>query len=240
MLRRDRLERAISGLVRRLESILESVREQVADRIRKGQYEAAQEMVSQAQALESFVNTVRQGYEALTARWGEGVPARARRDRGRGAVGARRRGRPPARERGARTVAARARRQRESVAEREKRPARTRVQVRRAVTAGGERLPRGTATPQSAFRVPILKALVDLGGQAPAKEVLSRVYEQMQGVLKPVDLERLPYARNRPRWQTYCRWERNKMLAEGLLRRDAARGMWAVSDRGRQFLKQQA
>ncbi|MCS7223673.1 MAG: winged helix-turn-helix domain-containing protein [Armatimonadetes bacterium] len=237
MLRRDRLERAVSALMNKLETLVAGVREQVVDRIRKGEYEEAQSLVARAQGVESFVNSVRQSYEQLIAGWEE-APTETRQRAPRAARAPRVAARRAAAPRTRRAVRAAARPTRAVVA----RPAAARRAPAQAaaVSAARERLPRGTATPQSAYRLPILKALADLGGQAPAHQVLSRVFEQMKDSLKPEDLERLPYARNRPRWQTYCRWERNKLLADGLLRRDAPRGQWALSDKGRQFLKQHA
>ncbi len=99
------------------------------------------------------------------------------------------------------------------------------------------KLPRGLRTPEQAYRIPILKALVELGGEAPMQEVLKKVYEQMKTILKPVDLEPLPSdPKKNPRWKNTAMWERFNMVRDGLLRGDSPRGIWAITERGREYL----
>lgn len=99
------------------------------------------------------------------------------------------------------------------------------------------KLPRGLRTPEQAYRIPILKALVELGGEAPMQEVLKKVYEQMKTILKPVDLEPLPSdPKKTPRWKNTAMWERFNMVRDGLLRGDSPRGIWAITERGREYL----
>ncbi len=99
------------------------------------------------------------------------------------------------------------------------------------------KLPRELRTPEQAYRIPILKALVELGGEAPMQEVLKKVYEQMKTILKPVDLEPLPSdPKKNPRWKNTAMWERFNMVRDGLLRGDSPRGIWAITERGREYL----
>lgn len=99
------------------------------------------------------------------------------------------------------------------------------------------KLPRGLRTPEQSYRIPILKALVELGGEAPMQEVLKKVYEQMKTILKPVDLEPLPSdPKKTPRWKNTAMWERFNMVRDGLLRGDSPRGIWAITERGREYL----
>lgn len=100
----------------------------------------------------------------------------------------------------------------------------------------GARLPRGECTPQNAYRLPILRALVALGGKARMSEVLERVYEEMKPYLKPVDLDTLPLDPNLPRWRLKAQWERFEMVKDGLLQNDSPRGIWAISEKGRKYL----
>lgn len=99
------------------------------------------------------------------------------------------------------------------------------------------RLPRGKATPQAAFRLPVLRALASLGGRAHVREVLQKVEEQMRSQLNEVDREPLPSDPETPRWMNKACWERFEMVREGLLRGDSPRGVWELSDKGWQFLK---
>jgi len=101
-----------------------------------------------------------------------------------------------------------------------------------------KRLSRGECTSQKAYRLPILRALVALGGEAPAQEVLKRVFAEMEDLLKLIDLQPLPSNPKEPRWRNTARWERWAMVKEGLLRRDSPRGIWAITERGREYLRQ--
>ncbi|MDZ7337126.1 MAG: winged helix-turn-helix domain-containing protein [candidate division KSB1 bacterium] len=103
-------------------------------------------------------------------------------------------------------------------------------------TAGRSRLPRGERTPEEAYRLPILRALVAMGGEGKMQTVLDRVYQEMKSRLKPVDLKPLPSDAKTPRWRNAAQWERQSMVDEGLLRSDSPRGIWAVTEKGRKYL----
>jgi len=100
----------------------------------------------------------------------------------------------------------------------------------------GKILPRGIKTPLIRYRVPILQALVDLGGQGKASIVLERVYQQMEDVFVPADLEELSSLQEK-RWRNTAQWARAKMIKEGLLREDSPRGVWEISEKGREYLQ---
>jgi hypothetical protein len=98
------------------------------------------------------------------------------------------------------------------------------------------RLPRGERTREEAFRLPILRALEALGGEAKVSVVLDRVYAEMKPRLKPADLLLLPADGRTPRWRNTAQWERRNMVNEGLLRNDCPHGIWAISEKGRKYL----
>jgi hypothetical protein len=100
-----------------------------------------------------------------------------------------------------------------------------------------EKLPRGLRTPEKAFRRPILEVLVELGGRARIDEVLRKVEERMQGVLNSSDLQPLPSNPHTIRWQNTAQWCRYKLVREGLLKDDSPRGIWEISERGRETLQ---
>ncbi len=100
-----------------------------------------------------------------------------------------------------------------------------------------KRLRRGERTLGEDYRLPILRALVALGGEAKMQQVLERVCAEMKGRLKPADLQPLPSG-TELRWRNTAQWERFKMVNEGLLRRDSPRGIWAITDKGRTYLRQ--
>jgi len=101
------------------------------------------------------------------------------------------------------------------------------------------RLRKGLKTPQSVYRVPILRALVDLGGEADLDAVLERVKAAMAGQLNAHDLDTLADGKT-VRWRNTAQWTRNAMREEGLIRDDTPRGVWGISEAGRQWLKAQA
>ena len=72
--------------------------------------------------------------------------------------------------------------------------------IEREAAVARTRLPRGLKTPQEAYRLPILRALVSLGGSGSAGEVLERVYESMKTELNEHDLACLASS-DIPRWR---------------------------------------
>jgi restriction system protein len=102
-----------------------------------------------------------------------------------------------------------------------------------------KRLPRGERTPEDSFRQPILESLEELGGQAPVSDVLDLVYKKMQAILKECDFETLPSDRRTHRWRNTAQWCRNTLVREGLMKSDSQRGIWEISDEGKQRLKDQ-
>lgn len=103
-------------------------------------------------------------------------------------------------------------------------------------TAGRSRLPRGQRTPEEAYRLPLLRALVAMGGEGRMQMVLDRVYQEMKSHLKPADLKPLPSDAKTPRWRNSAQWARQSMVDEGFLRNDSPRGIWAISEKGRRYL----
>lgn len=101
------------------------------------------------------------------------------------------------------------------------------------------RLPKGKRTPEKAFYVPILQAIVEMGGSASMGSVLPRVHELIHGSLKEADKETLSSAPTTPRWRNTAQWARNSLVKEGLMSSDSPHGVWAITQRGKEFLKTQ-
>ena len=59
-------------------------------------------------------------------------------------------------------------------------------------------------------------------------------------ILKDVDYDPLASGPDNPRWRNAGQWARNSMVNEGLLKRDSPRGIWEITDAGRQVLREQA
>ncbi len=98
------------------------------------------------------------------------------------------------------------------------------------------RLRRGLRTPEQAYYRPILQALDEAGGSAPMGQVLDRVHQLMQEVLRDVDHQPLASDPGMPRWRNAAQWARNSMVKEGLLKADSPRGIWEITPQGRAWL----
>ncbi len=101
-----------------------------------------------------------------------------------------------------------------------------------------ERASVGQILPEHEYFVPILQALVERGGEAPAVDVIDRVGELLAGRLTKPDYEEL--RTGGMRWKKRTQFARFKMVGQGLLRRDSPRGVWAVTPTGRKMLESAA
>jgi hypothetical protein len=79
-----------------------------------------------------------------------------------------------------------------------------------------KRLERGLRTPEEKFILPILEALIGLGGEAHAKDVLGRVHAKMRNILNSYDYEDLS-SNNQKRWEITALWAKYRMVKEVLL-----------------------
>ena len=102
-----------------------------------------------------------------------------------------------------------------------------------------EKLRKGVRTPESAYYRPILQVLDQMGGSGKVADVLERVGQIMKPVLKKVDCDPLASGPDNPRWRNAAQWARNSMIRDGLLKGDSPRGVWEISDKGREMLKEQ-
>lgn len=102
------------------------------------------------------------------------------------------------------------------------------------------KLRKGVRTPESAYYRPILEVLDSMGGGGKVAEVLDKVKLVMKKVLKDVDHQPLASGPDNPRWRNAAQWARNSMIKEGLLKADSPRGVWEISDKGRQTLNDPA
>lgn len=99
------------------------------------------------------------------------------------------------------------------------------------------KLSKGKRTPRQAFRIPILEALIELGGKGKTDEILKKVESKMKNILKSVDYEKLPSGVE-IRWRNTAQWERYVMVQDGLLRSDSPIGIWEITEKGRSFFKE--
>ena len=97
----------------------------------------------------------------------------------------------------------------------------------------------GIRTPNRAYRIPILEALLELGGSARSRDVLTIVESKMKSKFRAVDYEQTQ-GRRVPRWRNAAEWERNTMKNEGLISADSPTGIWEITQEGRAYLRENA
>lgn len=100
-------------------------------------------------------------------------------------------------------------------------------------------LQHGLQTPKEKYREPILRALVEMGGTGTTGEVLDRVYALMKDQLNEHDLAPLRSNKRLPRWRSTATWGRNMLREQGLIESGSPRGVWEISEQGRQWLREQ-
>jgi hypothetical protein len=93
-------------------------------------------------------------------------------------------------------------------------------------------------TREEACYVPIRQVLSEMGGSGKVAEVLDRVGRKMKGVLNKPDYEPLASSPDNSCWRNAARWARNLMANEGLLKKNSPRGIWEISDKGKDYLQQ--
>ena len=93
----------------------------------------------------------------------------------------------------------------------------------------------GVKTPQRDFRVPLMEQLEMLGGIAEVRTIREALRPLLMPKLNPADLELVSTGEERW-WNAVC-WERNDLVKEGLFQKNSRRGVWALSDKGRMFLR---
>jgi hypothetical protein len=99
--------------------------------------------------------------------------------------------------------------------------------------ASNHPIQRGLRTPNKAFHLPILRALVQLGGSGPIQTVLDRVHEMMKDQLNDFDYQSLPSNPHTIRWENNAQWARFQLVNEGYLAADSPRGVWEITAAGR-------
>lgn len=93
----------------------------------------------------------------------------------------------------------------------------------------------GSILPVGDYWLPILSILVEVGGSAPANDVIGALEERMGEVLKDPDRQTL--RNGEVRWRNRARFARLRMKERGLLSDSSQRGIWEITELGRAYLK---
>ena len=92
----------------------------------------------------------------------------------------------------------------------------------------------GEIMPQAEYTLPILEALIEMGGKGRTRNVLDQVLGIIKDQLKPKDFEKMPSGTD-IRWKNRARWERERLKNKGCLRKDSPKGIWEITDEGRRL-----
>ncbi|HOK10582.1 MAG TPA: winged helix-turn-helix domain-containing protein [Candidatus Hydrogenedens sp.] len=101
------------------------------------------------------------------------------------------------------------------------------------------RLKRGLRTPESEFKIPILEAIVSLGGEGKTSKILELVFQKIKHKLNTHDLEPRNSNPEHKRWENTAHWTRYSLINEGLLSDNSPQGIWEITEKGRSFLGSQ-
>lgn len=99
-----------------------------------------------------------------------------------------------------------------------------------------ERAKKGEITPEHDFFIPILQIIKEEGGSAKTKYVVRKVGIMMSGNFTLKDREPVPSNPNQTRWDNRVRWARNTLITKGLLKSNSPRGLWEITQKGRNYL----
>lgn len=107
----------------------------------------------------------------------------------------------------------------------------SRTKSRRKGSGGKrKRAAKGSITPDVAYEVPLLEALVELGGRAATSDVLAVLDRKFNGQLMPIDYEKL--SRGEIRWKNRVQFVRLKLIKAGELVEGSPRGIWEITEAG--------
>ncbi len=98
-------------------------------------------------------------------------------------------------------------------------------------SAGKVRAPAGTLLREEEYELPMLQALVELGGSAPSRAVIDLVGSKIKDRLMDLDKEKLNSGAIR--WENRIQFVRLRLIQQGLMSKETGRGVWAISDQGR-------
>ena len=92
-----------------------------------------------------------------------------------------------------------------------------------------------TPLPRQRYCLPILKALEECGGSLATSDVLRQVNRLMGDELRLIDKSRR--SDGQFYWQNRTHDMRRELVHTGLMKVDSPRGIWEISDEGREYLR---
>ena len=101
-------------------------------------------------------------------------------------------------------------------------------------TASTARAPRGSLLPEADYVLPLLTALVELGGSAPTSQVVDSVGLKLDRKL--TDTDRKLIKSGDVRWKNRLQFVRIGLIKQGLMATNSPRGIWEISETGHDFV----
>ncbi|HEY8777857.1 MAG TPA: winged helix-turn-helix domain-containing protein [Gaiellaceae bacterium] len=92
----------------------------------------------------------------------------------------------------------------------------------------------GTILPHDGYELPILAIVDEHGRRAPTREVLDELGKRLEKDLMPADYEKL--ASGDIRWRNRAQFVRLRLIERGDMKKDSPRGLWEITDQGRDRL----
>lgn len=93
-----------------------------------------------------------------------------------------------------------------------------------------------TPLPRQRYGPPILRALVELGGSASTKQVLQRVFQLMETANELREIDKSQRSDGQFFWDNRTQDMRRELINKGLMKESSPRGIWEISDAGRNRL----
>jgi Mrr N-terminal domain len=90
----------------------------------------------------------------------------------------------------------------------------------------------GSILAEEHYEVPILAILNEKGGRAPSREVIDALGDRLNGQLTRTDWDQL--ASGQTRWRNRAQFVRLRLIERGDMEKDSPRGVWEISDQGRE------
>jgi hypothetical protein len=91
-------------------------------------------------------------------------------------------------------------------------------------------------TPELIYQILILKILVSQGGSAETNRIMEIIWRDYRDKLSEKD--RMDYEISKePRWKNHVRFTRQHLIDIGYLVNNSPRGIWEITEEGRQWVE---
>ncbi len=92
----------------------------------------------------------------------------------------------------------------------------------------------GTILPEEEYMLPLLEALRQHGGRAPAREVVEEVGQRLADRLTTLDKEIV--RSGGVRWRNRVQFARLRLIDRGFLKKNSPRGLWEITKEGENYI----